>query len=58
MFTGLQLKHRLAGVCALSTYLPYGGAFLDRISTENAKTPVYVGHGDDDEMVSGKFGPV
>jgi phospholipase/carboxylesterase len=51
LHTGLRLPHRLAGIMALSGYLP----LADRFSTErmqaNATTPVFMAHGTQDPVV-------
>ena len=51
LHTGLRLRHRLAGIMALSGYLP----LADRIATErmqaNANTPIFMAHGTQDPVV-------
>jgi hypothetical protein len=47
----LRLQHRLAGVLALSSYLPMRGGPDPVISPENAETPVLMLHGDADPTV-------
>ena len=51
LHTGLRLPHRLAGIMALSGYLP----LADRIATErmqaNATTPIFMAHGTQDPVV-------
>ena len=51
LHTGLRLPHRLAGIMALSGYLP----LADRIATErmqaNANTPIFMAHGTQDPVV-------
>ncbi len=52
LHTGLRLPHRLAGIMALSGYLP----LADRIATErmqaNATTPIFMAHGIQDPVVA------
>ena len=51
LHTGLRLPHRLAGIMALSGYLP----LVDRLAAErhpaNAQTPVFMAHGTQDPVV-------
>jgi phospholipase/carboxylesterase len=51
LHTGLRLPHRLAGIMALSGYLP----LADRLTAErhpaNAQTPVFMAHGTQDPVV-------
>ena len=51
LHTGLRLPHRLAGIMALSGYLP----LVDRLAAErhaaNARTPVFMAHGTQDPVV-------
>lgn len=52
LFTGLQFKHRLAGILSLSAYLPHAkGQFSQLISDENKQTPILMAHGDVDQVV-------
>ncbi|AHX15253.1 carboxylesterase [Dyella jiangningensis] len=48
---GLRLADRLAGIIALSTYLPMQDAFAAERSTANAATPIFWGHGTGDPIV-------
>ena len=52
LHTGLRLPHRLAGIMALSGYLP----LVDRLAAErhpaNAQTPVFMAHGTQDPVVA------
>lgn len=50
LYTGLQYKERLAGIMALSTYLPIGEDF-DVSITANASVPIFYGHGTQDPVV-------
>jgi phospholipase/carboxylesterase len=51
LHTGLRLPQRLAGIMALSGYLP----LVDRLAAErhaaNARTPVFMAHGTQDPVV-------
>jgi phospholipase/carboxylesterase len=48
---GLRHAEKLAGVIALSTYLPLQDAFAAERSPANAQTPVFWGHGTADPIV-------
>ena len=48
---GLRHAHPLAGVIALSTYMPLHEAFAPERSVANAKTPIFWGHGTGDPIV-------
>lgn len=55
--TGLQFKSRLAGIIALSTWLPVpdqaaGQKLVDSAGGANKATPIFFGHGDEDQLVS------
>ncbi|HEV2333816.1 MAG TPA: alpha/beta hydrolase [Gammaproteobacteria bacterium] len=56
LYTGLQHPERLAGLMALSTYLPVGEGFDVRISPANAHLPVFYGHGTQDPVVPLQLG--
>ena len=56
LHTGLRLPHRLAGIMALSGYLPLAGQFVAERHTANAKTPVFMAHGTQDPVVILKRG--
>ena len=47
----LRSQHRLAGIVALSSYLPLR-KFPPLVSASNAETPVLMCHGDADPTVS------
>jgi len=49
--TGLRYPERLAGVMALSTYVPLAESFRDEASEANRKTPVFMAHGEHDPMI-------
>jgi len=54
--TGLRHGQRLAGVMALSTYLPLAESFAAEAAHENAKTPVFMAHGTLDPVVPHAMG--
>jgi phospholipase/carboxylesterase len=49
--TGLRHPRRLAGVMALSTYLPLAESLPQEASAANAGTPVFMAHGTQDPVV-------
>lgn len=50
--TGLRHPQRLAGIMALSTYLPLAGTVEDERSAANRDLPVFMAHGSVDPMIS------
>ena len=51
LFTGLRYPERLAGLVALSTYLPAAESTLPERSGANAAVPVFMAHGTDDPVI-------
>lgn len=51
LYTGLQYKEKLAGIMALSTYLPLVEGFDFQLSPANAATPIFYAHGTQDPVV-------
>jgi phospholipase/carboxylesterase len=49
--TGLRYPHKLAGVMALSCYLPCADSLATEAAPANAKTPVLIAHGTQDPVV-------
>jgi phospholipase/carboxylesterase len=49
--TGLRHAERLAGILALSTYLPLAGKLATERSAANSDTPVLMAHGTHDPMI-------
>ena len=49
--TGLRFPERLAGIMALSTYLPLAETLTAEAHSANAQVPVFIGHGRDDAVV-------
>lgn len=54
--TGLRSKHKLAGMLALSTYLPFAEQIAAQRNEINADTPIFASHGTQDAMVPFQFG--
>ncbi|WP_285164983.1 alpha/beta hydrolase [Shewanella goraebulensis] len=51
LFSGLRFEHKLAGIMALSCYLPAGETLPDDLHPANANTPLLQHHGEQDEVV-------
>jgi phospholipase/carboxylesterase len=51
LHTGLRLQHRLAGIVALSGYLPLADRFATERALANANTPIFMAHGTQDPVV-------
>ena len=49
---GLRHPERLAGIMALSTYLPLAGTVEDERSAANRDLPIFMAHGSVDPMIS------
>ena len=54
--TGLRYPNRLADVMALSTYLPLAESFEQEAAPKNRKTPVFLAHGTQDNVVPYEMG--
>jgi phospholipase/carboxylesterase len=54
--TGLRYPKKLAGVMALSTYLPLAENFAQEATEENRHTPVFMAHGTQDGVVPYQMG--
>lgn len=54
--TGLRHPQKLAGVMALSTYLPLAENFAEEATLENRKTPIFMAHGTQDGVVPYQMG--
>lgn len=52
LYTALRYPQRLAGVLALSTYLPLKNKLDSQTHTANAHTPIFMAHGIDDDVIS------
>lgn len=51
LHTGLRFPQALAGIMALSGYLPLAGHFAAERATANALTPIFMAHGNQDPVV-------
>ena len=51
LHTGLHYEQRLAGILALSTWLPLRNELTDDTSNINQGIPVFIGHGKNDSVV-------
>ena len=51
MFTGLRYPEKLAGIMALSCYLPNADALPEQLSAANSDTHILQLHGDNDDVV-------
>jgi len=51
LLTGLRYPERLAGVMALSTYLPLAGTLAAERSAANRETPIFMAHGRYDDLI-------
>lgn len=51
LHTGLRHPSRLAGILALSGYLPLAGALASEASAANRDLPIYMAHGTADPMI-------
>lgn len=56
LFQGLRHPERLAGILALSTYLPLAGSLSSEQSDQLAGLPVFMGHGNQDPIVPLRLG--
>ena len=56
LYAGLQYKERLAGIMALSTYLPLTEGFEFKLNPANAGVPIFYGHGTQDPVVPIQLG--
>lgn len=51
LFTGLRFEQSLAGIMALSCYLPGGEHLPEQLAQANKATPILQNHGEQDEVV-------
>ncbi|MGH8413615.1 MAG: alpha/beta hydrolase [Gammaproteobacteria bacterium] len=51
LYTGLQYREHLAGIMALSTYLPLVDGFEFTINPANTSVPIFYAHGTQDPVV-------
>jgi len=52
LHTGLRYPQRLAGILALSTYLPLADALASEAHTANRDIPIFMAHGNKDTVVA------
>ncbi len=56
LHAGLRHPRRLAGILALSTYLPLAGTLAAEASPANRDLPLFLAHGEDDPVIPYAFG--
>ena len=58
LFSGVTYKNQLGGIFGLSCYLLLQKKLKDLIPTDspNKNTPIFMGHGDADQVVAHKYG--
>lgn len=56
LYTALRYPHALAGILALSTYLPLHHFLEKEASVANKLTPIFMAHGDEDNVVAPALG--
>ncbi len=56
--TGLRLKERLAGIAALSTYLPLEDSLDREAASANKGTPIFMAHGTEDPVIPMKLAEI
>lgn len=56
LHTALRHPHRLAGILALSTYLPLADTFAAERHTANTGVPLFMAHGHEDAVIPYDFG--
>lgn len=56
LYSGLTYPKPLAGILALSTYLPLSKTFPAVMSEANKNTPILMCHGEQDKVVDYKYG--
>jgi phospholipase/carboxylesterase len=56
LYAGLRHKEKLAGIAALSAYLVDPDALADEAASANRRTPVFMAHGRDDDVVRDEWG--
>jgi phospholipase/carboxylesterase len=52
LYTALHFPEKLAGVMALSTYMPFVENVLEKIPTSHTKIPIFSAHGMDDPIIA------
>lgn len=56
LHTGLRYPERLAGILALSCYIPLAGKLNGERRPANQKTPIFMAHGDYDAVIPMRYG--
>jgi len=56
LYTGITQKEPLAGIVALSTYLPLHTTIAQDIQPNNKTTPIFMAHGKQDPVVLHEYG--
>ena len=58
LLSGVTYKNQLGGIFGLSCYLLLQKKIKDMVPTDspNQKTPIFMGHGDSDQVVAYKYG--
>ena len=56
LYAGLRYPEKLAGIMALSTYLPLGDTLAQEASAANRDTQIFMAHGLQDDIVALQFG--
>jgi phospholipase/carboxylesterase len=56
LHTGLRYPERLAGVMALSTYLPFADDLAKEANSINQDTPIFIAHGTEDAVLPYAWG--
>lgn len=52
LYTGLRHDERLAGIMALSTYVPLADKLASEANPANREVPIFMAHGTDDPMIA------
>ncbi|MCP5157923.1 MAG: alpha/beta fold hydrolase [Gammaproteobacteria bacterium] len=56
LHTGLRYPERLAGILALSCYIPLAGRLSSERRPANQQTPIFIAHGDYDAVIPMRYG--
>lgn len=56
LHVGTRLNNKIAGIIALSSYLPVSQFLLEDKNTSNLRTPIFMGHGTQDPVVPYSLG--
>ena len=51
LYVALHFPEKLAGVMALSTYMPFAESILESVDNEHMQIPIFSAHGTDDPIV-------